>query len=189
MPAIFLKSAMTVADLPEGKKAQIAMLGRSNVGKSTFINSLIGAKLARTSCAPGLTQCINLFEVDKRYHLVDLPGYGYARGSAEKRKVFAAMLCSYLSEAKNLKLVVLIIDARVGFTELDEHALTQLKENGLPHLVVVNKTDKLSRSELNVFMSKIRAAHPGVPFMPHNHKEVKVSGEIREAIEKAVRMG
>jgi GTP-binding protein len=189
MPATFLKSAMTVADLPVGKKAQIAMLGRSNVGKSTFINSLIGASLARTSCKPGLTQCINLFEVDGRYHLVDLPGYGYARGSVDRRKDFAAMLGSYLSEAKNLKLVVLIIDARVGFTELDEHALAQLKANGLPHLVVVNKTDKLKRAELNALLAKLRADRPEVPFMPHSHNEVKVSGEIREAIEKAVRMG
>lgn len=188
MPAIFLKSAMTVADLPEGKKPMIAMLGRSNVGKSTFINSLVGAKLARTSCKPGLTQCINLFEIDKRYHLVDLPGYGYARGSVDKRKEFALMLGSYLSEAKNLRLVVLIIDARVGFTELDDHALAQLKANALPHLVVVNKIDKLKKAELNELMKKLRTTHPDIPFMPHSYNEVKVSGEIREAIEKAVRM-
>jgi len=188
MPATFLKSAMTVADLPEGKKPMIAMLGRSNVGKSTFINSLIGTKLARTSCKPGLTQCINLFEVDKRYHLVDLPGYGYARGSVDRRKDLAEMLGTYLSEAKNLKLVVLIIDARVGFTELDEHALAQLKENGLPHFVVVNKTDKLKRAELNALLAKLHAAHHDVPLLPHSHNEIKVSGEIRETIEKAVRM-
>lgn len=188
MPTTFVKSCLSPADLPESDRPQIAFLGRSNVGKSSLLNVLTGQKrLARVSSAPGLTQMINLFNVDGRYFLVDLPGYGFARGSKEKRAVFAKMLGDYLSEVKPLKLVILIIDVRHGFTELDEDALAQLKENRLETVVITNKTDKLKAAELAKATRALAAAHPEVTLIPHSTVTGAGLGLIREAIEKAVR--
>ncbi|HTM68237.1 MAG TPA: ribosome biogenesis GTP-binding protein YihA/YsxC [Candidatus Binatia bacterium] len=188
MPAKFITSAIRAADLPESGKPHICMLGRSNVGKSSLINHLAGQKgLARTSSQPGLTQTINLFEFDGRYMLVDLPGYGYSRKARSKGEGFERMLSGYLSEAELLKLVVLIIDARHGLTELDRDALAQLKEAQLPHVIVANKSDKLSNSQAAQITRELRTEFPDAKVILHSINDSRGLGEIREAIEKAVR--
>ncbi|MBI4458037.1 ribosome biogenesis GTP-binding protein YsxC [Candidatus Uhrbacteria bacterium] len=188
MLAIFLKSAFRPADLPKSNKPQIAMLGRSNVGKSSLINHLAGAKnLARTSAQPGLTQAINLYEFDGRYLLVDLPGYGYSRAKRSKGKGFAGMLSDYLSEAKRLKLVLLIIDGRHGLMENDRYALDQLLRQEIRFVVVFNKVDKLSNSAAAQGLRQVQAEFPDINFIPHSTADGKGLGEIRDAIERAVR--
>lgn len=188
MPAVFLKSAFRPSDLPESDKPQIAMLGRSNVGKSSIINHLAGAKnLARTSSTPGLTAAVNLYEFDGRYLLVDLPGYGFSKAARSRGKGFEKMIGDYLSEARTLKLVLLIIDGRHGLQESDRHALDQLQSQDLPFAVVFNKTDKLSNSAAALGLRRIKEKYPGITCVPHSTANSRGLGELRDVIEKAVR--
>ncbi|MDD5251604.1 MAG: ribosome biogenesis GTP-binding protein YihA/YsxC [Patescibacteria group bacterium] len=188
MPAKFLKSVVNAADIPETNRPQIAMVGRSNVGKSSLINHLAGAKnLARTSSEPGLTQTINLYEFDGRYLLVDLPGYGFHRAKRAKSEGFGPMIADYLSNADRLKLVLLIVDARLGLTDRDHYVLRQLQEQEIPLVVIVNKVDKISNSDVTLALRRLKTEYPGVEFIPHSTVTGKGLGEIRDAIERTVR--
>lgn len=127
----------------------IVFLGRSNAGKSSTINKLINRKkLVRTSVTPGKTREANFFLINKAFYLVDFPGYGYAKMSHTKRDKLIKRILWYLqySEVKP-KLVILIIDARIGFTELDEEMLDILRENNHPILILANKVDKLKQGD------------------------------------------
>lgn len=174
--------------MPESRRPQIAMLGRSNVGKSSLINHLAGVKhLARTSAMPGLTQTINTYDFDGRYVLVDLPGYGFSRKARSKGEGFERMLGEYLSEAELLKLVLLVIDSRHGPTELDRDALDQLIAQEIPLVIVLNKIDKLSNSAAAQKAREVSTAFPDIKVIPHSTVTGAGIGEIREAIEKVVR--
>jgi GTP-binding protein len=188
MPAKFLKSAIRAADIPKTTRPQIAMVGRSNVGKSSLINHLAGVKgLAKSSASAGLTQTINLYEMDSRYLLVDLPGYGYSRKQRSQGRGFEDMIGDYLSNAALLRLVLLIIDGRHGFTENDRHAYEQLAGQKIPFAIIFNKIDKVSNSAAAVSMRLIQAEHPDVKCIPHSINSPKGLGEIRDLIERAVR--
>jgi GTP-binding protein len=188
MPAVFLKSVPRAADLPESSKPQIAMLGRSNVGKSSLINHLAGTgKLARVSVTPGLTRTINLYDFDGRYLLVDLPGYGYSRTAGSREGRFEGMLGEYLSEANQLKLVLLVIDGRHGFQESDRHVLNQMTDVGLPVVVVLNKTDKLSKAEAARALRDVKDEYPNARCLSHSTASTEGLGELRDIIEKTVR--
>ncbi len=185
MLAKFLSSSIRVADMPKSSKPQIAMVGRSNVGKSSLINHLAGAKsLARTSAKAGLTQTINVYDFD-RFHLVDLPGYGFSRAQRSQGRGFEDMIGAYLSDAPNLKLVFLIIDSRLGFTDSDQELLEQLKEEAIPFVVIFNKVDKLSKSALASALRNLKIEHKDVRFIPHSFEGSL--GELRDAIEIATR--
>ena len=149
MSATFIKCLTNIKDLPIGNKPHVAIVGRSNVGKSSLINHLVMQKgLARVGASPGRTQTINLFEIDKRYFLVDLPGYGFAKMSKNKRSGFIDMISHYLDRAPDLKLVLLIVDASIPPTDLDHEMLVFLQASGIPTVVVLNKIDKLSKNQL-----------------------------------------
>ena len=189
MPAVFLKSATGLAEIPTSDKPQIAMVGRSNVGKSSLINDLVNQKnLARTSSEPGRTQMMNLFEVDKRYLLIDLPGYGFAKASKAKRAGFADMIQDYLWQATQLKLVLLIVDARVGLTELDRDMLAYLQSGRIPFIMIANKIDKLAHSESINIVRTLEATLPSVAIIPHSNITRLGCGEILETIERAIRV-
>jgi GTP-binding protein len=130
------------------KKPQIAFVGRSNVGKSSTINAILGAVVARTSGTPGKTQEINFFEVGGKGYFVDLPGYGYARMTDAAQDKIRKHIAWYLvsGEAKP-KLLVLILDARVGVTEHDRELISLARSEGHPLLILANKIDKLSGNE------------------------------------------
>jgi GTP-binding protein len=184
--ATFLKSVVRLEDLPEDDKPQIALVGRSNVGKSSLINNLVGVKgLAKTSSMPGLTQALNFFEVNKRHYLVDLPGYGYARKSGERRQHFLTLITDYLQRSSNLKLVLLVVDARIGFTDLDEAMFAFLKKAKLPFLVVVNKSDKLGREASVKLMRTLAAGHAGAAMILFSTQKNENRGALIAAIEKA----
>lgn len=147
MEAEFLKSAFREKDYPPTDKPEIAFAGKSNVGKSSLINVLVNRKgIARTSSTPGRTQAINFFSVEDRLVFVDLPGYGYARVSREVKNSWKVMVENYLRKRSNLKGVVLILDLRRDLSTGDTDLLHWLNHYGITILIVLTKTDKLSRS-------------------------------------------
>ena len=123
-------------------------MGRSNVGKSSLLNSLLGVKgLARTSSTPGRTQAINFFLIEDQFYFVDLPGYGYAKVSKSERAAWGQLIEKYLAEREQLVLSILIVDARHEPSPLDLQMKSWLQHFGLPYLVVSTKNDKLSVNE------------------------------------------
>jgi GTP-binding protein len=144
---------------PKDPKPQIALSGRSNVGKSSLINTLLGRKsLARVSSAPGKTITINYYDIDKKLYLVDLPGYGYAKRSRDSKKVWSALTEEYFLKnpsADAIRLVIQLIDIRVGPAEDDVIMINWLIENDVPFTVVATKTDKLSKAQLDAALTEL----------------------------------
>lgn len=156
--AEFIKSAFEQAHWTTDGLPEISFLGRSNVGKSSLINSLLGRKgLARTSNTPGRTQSINFFLINERIYFVDLPGYGYARVSKTMRADWGVMAEEYLSQREELKLSIQLIDARHKPTKLDDQLNEWLVFNQKNHIVVATKADKLSTNNLNKSLKEIKA--------------------------------
>lgn len=150
--ATFLQSAPQCSFLPSDSVAEIAFAGRSNAGKSTLLNCLCAkASLAKTSSVPGKTREINLFSVDTTLktavRLVDLPGYGYAKVGKQMKALWQKELTNYLEKRENLKVLVLIMDARHPLTELDKALITIISRRSLKQIFVFNKIDKLKQSE------------------------------------------
>ncbi|MCK4224729.1 MAG: YihA family ribosome biogenesis GTP-binding protein [candidate division Zixibacteria bacterium] len=147
--ATYIKSIPDLKQLPKDLLPEIAFAGRSNVGKSSALNLLVKIKnLAKTSSTPGKTKLINFFLINKNLYFVDLPGYGYAKASKSMRKSWGKLVEDYLKERKNLKGTVLLIDSRRGPLEPDLQLSEWLDFYGKRKLIVLTKTDKLSRSAL-----------------------------------------
>ena len=143
----FERSFGTSAQLPESTLPEIAFAGRSNVGKSSLLNSLFGRKkLAKVSQTPGKTSTINFFLTDDA-RFVDLPGYGYAKVSKSEKGRWAELIEGYFNQERNFALVCSLIDIRHPASDLDENMVGFLQEAELPHLIVLTKGDKLSRSK------------------------------------------
>ncbi|MBQ7353130.1 MAG: YihA family ribosome biogenesis GTP-binding protein [Clostridia bacterium] len=130
---------------------QIAFSGRSNVGKSSLINTLLNRKsMARVSASPGKTITVNFYDVDSRLYLVDLPGYGYAKRTFEDKKKWSMLVDGYFTNNPNidlLKLVVQLVDSRIGLTKDDRDMVSFLNETEIPYIIVATKTDKLNKTE------------------------------------------
>ncbi len=146
--AKFIAAATLPDSFPKDRRPEIVFIGRSNVGKSSLINSLLGVKgLARTSSTPGRTQSINFFLINQEFYFVDLPGYGYAKTSKENRRQWGKLIEKYLAEREQLVLSILIVDARHEPSPLDLQMKSWLQHFGIPYLVVSTKIDKLSAHE------------------------------------------
>lgn len=160
--AEFVRSAHEADQFPRDGLPQVAFVGRSNVGKSSLMNRLLGRKgLARTSSTPGRTRAVNLFLINRRFYFVDLPGYGYAKAGRGERQRWAGLVESYLrhtaSEASAVRPhVVQLVDAKVGATDLDAQALDYLLSFDATVTVVATKVDKLRRGRLKSAMDEIR---------------------------------
>lgn len=145
--------------LPRDPRPEIALSGRSNVGKSSLINTLLGRKsLARVSSAPGKTITINYYDIDKKLFLVDLPGYGYAKRSKESKAVWSTLTNDFFVKnpsADALKLVLQLIDVRTGPTDDDIMMINFMIDMRVPFVVVVTKTDKLSKKQLSEALDSI----------------------------------
>lgn len=129
-------------------RPQVAFVGRSNVGKSSLVNRLLGRKkLARTSVRPGRTRAVHYYLIERRFYFVDLPGYGYAKVSQSERRSWAVLVDRYFRAAPTPPLVIQIVDAKVGATELDAEALRYLAGLGVPVRVAATKIDRLGRSK------------------------------------------
>ncbi len=147
-PASFLLGCAHVEQLPAADLPEVAFAGRSNVGKSSLLNALTGQhELARVSNAPGRTREVNLFLVDGRLRLADLPGYGFARVSRSEARKFQNLGRAYLRARPNLKRVYLLIDARHGLKDVDAEALDALDLSAVSYQVVLTKADKLKPAE------------------------------------------
>ncbi len=155
--AEFLLSASTTRQFPAATLPEIAFAGRSNVGKSTLINSLLNRKkLVKTSATPGKTQLINFFKVNDQFYFVDLPGYGYAKVPESVRRKWQNLVEAYLSERETLRNVVLIIDCRHNPTVQDRQLLEWLEYYQRPSLIVASKIDKLKRGQVQKHLQKIK---------------------------------
>ncbi len=144
----FIKSVYNVREVPKLRLPEVILCGRSNVGKSSFINSLFNRKnLAKISSTPGKTRSINYYLIDEKLYFVDLPGYGYAKTSLKEREYWGKIISEYISVSGHISLAIHLIDSRHKPTELDVLLNSLLKQSNIPYLILLNKVDKLSQSE------------------------------------------
>ena len=159
-------SAGLPRQFPTDPMVQIAFSGRSNVGKSSLINSLLGRKsLARVSSAPGKTITVNFYDVDKKLFLVDLPGYGFAKRNPADKEKWSSLTDGYFTANPNfdlVKLVLQLVDSRIGPTADDEMMLQYLNQCGIPFVVIATKCDKLNATERKKSEELLRS-HPDIP--------------------------
>jgi len=161
----FVASVSNVKKILFNRLPEIAIAGRSNVGKSSLINCLINRKnLAQTSSTPGKTRVLNYYCINEKSYLVDLPGYGYAKVSQQERQSWKKLVESYLTENSFLKGVIQIIDSRHGITTSDSEMISWLAHLAFPTLLVATKTDKLPRSKAKHIIQKLEteAAELGI---------------------------
>ncbi len=161
--ARFVTSAADPGGYPETDLPEVAFVGRSNVGKSTLINALLRRKgLAKTSSTPGKTQLINFFRVNDQFHVVDLPGYGYAKVPQSEKARWAERIETFLARRQQLRLVISLVDVRHGPTPLDTQMHKWLAHYERPTLIVATKADKLSKNKVQQQVAAIRKA-TGLP--------------------------
>ena len=149
----FVGSFETVKSLPNTQFAEYAFVGRSNVGKSSLINAIVSEQIARTSNTPGRTQSLNLFNIDDRAIIVDLPGYGYARVSKDQALRWIHRLEEYLLNRSQLRRLFILIDSRVGVKDSDLDLMDFCDENGICYQIVYTKKDKRIREKSQVLVS------------------------------------
>lgn len=159
----FITSAVDAGGYPGAEFPEVVLLGRSNVGKSTFINKFVNNnKLAYVSSTPGKTQVLNFFLLNKNFNLVDVPGYGYAKVSKKQREKFGEMIEAYLTERESLKFAVLLVDFKVGPTEDDVLMYDFLSYYGIPVLVIATKKDKVKKGLYHKHLSMIYQSLEGL---------------------------
>lgn len=182
----FIKGAVARDGLPRDMKPQIAFIGRSNVGKSSFINSLTNKKkLAKSSSMPGRTLEVNFFYINKKFYFVDLPGYGYAKQPRSLREEIEDRIFWYLTDDTiPLHTVVLLVDAKVGPTDLDLDMLETLSHHTDRYriMVIANKIDKIKKSEETKILRNIQEQCAGCRVFPYSSKEPKHQSLILEAM-------
>jgi GTP-binding protein len=186
--AEFLKSAFQEADWPQDAKPEIAFLGRSNVGKSSLLNSLLGVRgLARTSNTPGRTQSLNFYLINERFRLVDLPGYGYARAPKAVKAEWGAAAENYLAKREQLVLSIHLVDSRHEPSRQDLQLHEWLKHNQKPHLIVATKSDKLSNNELRKNIDRAERAFNSGRVLVYSATEKRGREDVWKAIEKSLK--
>ena len=152
----FVKSLTEIKDKPAPNLPELAVVGRSNVGKSSLINSIFNQKkLAKISSTPGKTRLINYFDVQGKFYFVDLPGYGFAKIAKSESDKWKKMIENYLKDNGELKIVLLLIDARRGIMAIDKTMMDWLDYFGIKYKIILTKVDKLSNNELSRIKSKV----------------------------------
>ena len=185
--AEFVKSAFKETDWPLDRRPEIAFLGRSNVGKSSLINSLLETRgLARTSSTPGRTQALNFFLVNNRFCFVDLPGFGYAKVPQRVRAGWGEMVTSYLAKRSQLVLSIHIVDSRHEPTKLDLQLHEWLGHYARPHLLVATKSDKLSNNELRKNIERVQTTFHDETAIVYSGKTGLGRDKVWEVIESAL---
>jgi GTP-binding protein len=186
-------SASDIAHFPAPGLPEIAFLGRSNVGKSSVINTLVDKKLARTSNTPGRTRSINFYEIRRAGQpkpellFTDLPGYGYAKISREISQDWARFVDPYLQERPTLAFCFALVDANIPAQESDRQLLEFLTSRGRPHAIIATKCDRMSGNDLTRAMRSLGEEYPGVPMVAFSAKtgvgKEDLWNQIRTAVE------
>lgn len=177
-PCRFVLGVADLSQLPETALPEVAFAGRSNVGKSSLINALTNnSRLAHTSKTPGRTQQLNFFRLDDRLHIVDMPGYGFAKVSKEQKDAWHKLLRDYLRGRPNLRVVFVLVDARHGLKESDREIMDMLDVSAVPYRIVLTKADKTTPAEKTALLSalvpelkKRKAAFPE-PLLTSSHEK------------------
>lgn len=174
--------------LPKNQKPEVAFAGKSNVGKSSLINSLVNRKaLARTSSQPGKTQTINFYNVNETMYLVDLPGYGYAKVPQSEKEKWGKLIERYLHSSKQLRLVFLLVDIRHEPSENDCIMYDWIVDNGFHPVIIATKLDKIKRSQiqkqLKIIREKLKTV-PGTPIIPFSAETKQGRDEIWELLDE-----
>jgi len=156
--ANFIKSCPDRKEKPQDLKPEVLIVGKSNVGKSSLINALCSKKrLAFTSSKPGHTRLLNYYDIDNKFYLVDAPGYGYAKTGIDLDRLFANMMESYFDNNKELKLVLILLDARRELSQDDQEIIGYVKESGFPYFIVITKIDKVNQKEKAALNKRLKA--------------------------------
>jgi len=190
--ARFMMSAMDAGHFPAPTLPEVAFLGRSNVGKSSVINSLVGAKLAKTSSTPGRTRSINFFELrwagkpQPELIFTDLPGYGYAKISREISSQWPSFIEPYLEHRASLALCLVLVDVNVPAQESDRELLDFLGSSGRPFLIVGTKSDRLSGNQLRNSLQGLTREFPQARILPFSAKSTAGREELWKEIRAAV---
>lgn len=159
----FISSIYDASKIPSEPLPHVILCGRSNVGKSSFINSLFNRRdLAKISSSPGKTRSINFYKIDNLFFMVDLPGYGYAKVSKSEREKWGKLVKDYIYQAKQIILAFHIIDSRHSPTELDMQLAELLRSNSIDKIIILSKVDKLKQSELSQSLKRISETFPGL---------------------------
>lgn len=189
-PIRFVAGVATLEQLPELNLPEVAFIGRSNVGKSSLLNALIGQNhLARTSGTPGATRQLNFFNLHEVVHLVDVPGYGYAKAPKKDVKQWQNLLFDYLRGRRQLARAFVLVDARHGVKEADEEMLTRLDDAAVSYQFVLTKVDKAEdvetiKQKVMAVAAKHPAAHPGI-VTTSAHEKLGIDG-LRDAVLEAL---
>ena len=186
--AVFLKSAFQESDWPHDEKPEIAFLGRSNVGKSSLINSLLGVRgLARTSNTPGRTQSLNFYLINDRFRFVDLPGYGYAKAPKALKAEWGVSAENYLAKREQLVLSIHLVDSRHEPSKQDLQLHEWLEYHEKPHLIVATKSDKLSNNELRRSIDRAKHALKTNQIVTYSATLKRGREEVWSAIEESLK--
>lgn len=183
----FYKSVFELDSLPESNLPQLILCGRSNVGKSSFINSISNRKgIAKTSSTPGKTRSINFYLTDNKFFIVDLPGFGYAQTSQKEREMWGRLVSKYILESAKIHHAFHIIDARHNPSELDLKLNVWLKSAQLDYSVILNKADKLNQSETHKATVNTNAVFSGLLLNKNLFFYSSVTGKWKKPLQKRI---
>lgn len=187
----FVTSATKLEECPPAGLPEVCFAGRSNVGKSSLINTLLNKKnIARTSNVPGKTQQMNYYQVGDDFFMVDLPGYGYAKVPKKERERWGRNIRDYLMDRDSLSLILHVVDSRHDPSQLDEDFFYWMAMNEKPFAVVLSKSDKLSRNKVNQSKAKVRRIlkemNIEVPILPYSSESREGISEITELINEFI---
>lgn len=186
--AAFVKSCPDRKEKPQDTKPEVLIVGKSNVGKSSLINAICQKKkLAFTSSKPGHTRLLNYYNIDNKFYLVDAPGYGYAKTGIDLDRLFASMMESYFDNNKELKLVLILLDARREISADDQEIINFVKESKYPFYIVITKTDKVNQKEKAALYKRLKAEqfNPECIFYTSS-LDNKGLNELKKGIEKSL---
>ena len=181
-PATFIKGITKDDIIMHDGISQVAFVGRSNAGKSTLLNAIAGTTIARAGKKQGKTVEVNFFKLGKMY-LVDLPGYGFAQAGLDQREQTRDMIIWYLgAKRKGTLVAALVLDTKVGITDLDRDMIDMLRDQNVPFVVIANKVDKLNQSEMSRAIKEIQEEVPEAVVLPHSAKTGKGKNGILQAL-------
>lgn len=182
-------SAVSKKQYPKGDMPEIVLVGKSNVGKSSFVNTMINRKsLARTSNVPGKTRQINFYNIDDKFYFVDLPGYGYSKMSKQEKIISGKYIEEYLEEGKNVALIILLLDIRHNPTADDMLMYDYILRSNLPFIVITNKADKIAITKVDGEVNRIKESL-GISYstiLPFSSERKIYIEKVWEEIEKYI---